>query len=291
MTKEFRLHGRLRLPGDMGAKEFAEFTEVMIKGRELQAEVPAIRGSTTKRNPARKKLLPVLAQLADGLHRLSELARTGDEEAIKELASHAEVATTLLGWIERFYPAQCRNAARHQVGWAVLARTDADWAQEAAKRIRALDLGSGAAFLCSRFRSTRGTDENYPARQWAKAVVRALEETRWRFLVYSSCQEGMQEVVRSKGWRIAPLPNWVEIGSKLPVFSQDSVGAWAKVIRTMIREEMPEFHLHDDWKNQRRSAEARGRNSTGEIQNAILDDITSALKRIAPVTPLPKSAC
>jgi len=68
----------------------------------------------------------------------------------------------------------------------------------------------------------------------------------------------------------------------LPGFSERSLPRWKPVIRAMIREQMPEFHKHSDWGNQRRTAAASGRDTPGEIQNAILDDICSALGRIAP---------
>ncbi len=58
----------------------------------------------------------------------------------------------------------------------------------------------------------------------------------------------------------------------------------------MIREQKPDFHTSPEWENQRNTARHRGRDTRGEIQNAILDDIVSALRRIAPSAKLPKSA-
>jgi hypothetical protein len=48
---------------------------------------------------------------------------------------------------------------------------------------------------------------------------------------------------------------------------------------------MPDFHTQPEWANQRRTAVANERDSVGEIQNAILDDIVSALARLAPGKP------
>jgi hypothetical protein len=53
-------------------------------------------------------------------------------------------------------------------------------------------------------------------------------------------------------------------------------------MRDMIRQQLPDFHTRPEWKNQRSTAAQGARNTVGEVQNAILDDIASALKRIAP---------
>jgi hypothetical protein len=64
-----------------------------------------------------------------------------------------------------------------------------------------------------------------------------------------------------------------------------SFDAWKGVVRQLIRESVPNFHLLPDWTTQRMTSEANGRATAGEIQNAILDDIVSALKRLAPDSP------
>jgi hypothetical protein len=62
-------------------------------------------------------------------------------------------------------------------------------------------------------------------------------------------------------------------------------------VRKLIREQMPDFQMRPEWSNQRNTAAASGRETPGEIKNAILDDITSALERLVPDSDLPKSDC
>ena len=59
----------------------------------------------------------------------------------------------------------------------------------------------------------------------------------------------------------------------------------------MIREQMSDFHARPEWSTQRNTAVVSGRKAPGEIKNAILDDITSALERLVPDSDLPKPAC
>jgi hypothetical protein len=78
------------------------------------------------------------------------------------------------------------------------------------------------------------------------------------------------------------VPAWAPKTKELPDFSEETLGHWAPLVREMIRDQIPDFHLRSEWSNQRNSCKARRRDTKGEIQNAILDDIASALKTIAP---------
>ena len=57
----------------------------------------------------------------------------------------------------------------------------------------------------------------------------------------------------------------------------------------LIREQVPDFHKAPVWESQRNTARRNCRDTRGEIQNAILDDIVSALRRLAPAAKVPKS--
>jgi hypothetical protein len=144
------------------------------------------------------------------------------------------------------------------------------------------------AFFKARFRQPRGAEINLPARTWAKAAVRTIEETRFRFLAFGSLMKGfgsaeaLTDYCMETGWDFGQSADWVNDVTKLGIFSVESLPAWKRAIRKIIRQQMPDFHTRSEWATQRASAIARGRDTRGEVQNAILDDICSALERLAP---------
>lgn len=163
--------------------------------------------------------------------------------------------------------------------------------------IAELELGADLRGFKAEFRKARGVEAHLPARRWAKAAVRAIEETRFRILMFGNLLRGfgsaeaLAEFCLKRGWEITPAPAWVSKAARLKEFSTASLREWKAVVRDLVREQMPDFHQRPEWAPQRNSAAARGRDTPGELQNAILDDICSALERIAPAGEMPKSAC
>lgn len=221
---------------------------------------------------------------------LGEHADAGEAEAIKNLADVAEHAIQRLMIAEKRHPETARKVARGRMLWPLLAGIEPGWEEEGLKRIERLELGKDLEFLRAPFRAARGTDENYPARQWAKTAVRALEETRRRVQVFGHYGEEFKELIFEQGVALAASPNWTDGACHLPPLCKDTARQWGLVIRQMIREQQPDFHSRPEWATQRNTARHSGRGTRGEIQHAILDDIVSALRRIAPPTKLPKSA-
>ena len=97
--------------------------------------------------------------------------------------------------------------------------------------------------------------------------------------------------MRDRGMELGEFPQWVEDAFQLPAFCTGTAKDWGKVIREMIREQVAEFHTLPEWETQRNTARQGGRDGRGEIQNAILDDIMSALKGIAPAAKMPNPGC
>jgi hypothetical protein len=231
------------------------------------------------------------------MNMLHAAAQTGDASAAKLLLASASEATHLLQLLENYKSEIMGNIAAQEGLWPVLASAEAGWEKEALQRIARLKLGADSVKHKVRFHDPRGTDLNLPARRWAKAAVRTLEHTRIRLLGFGQLlrdfgsAEVMADFCLKNGWTRANQPEWADDVAKLPMFTCESLPAWKLVIRKMIREQMPDFHNHPDWQAQRNSAKVSGRETRGEIQNAILDDIASALKRIAPPKEMPKSAC
>jgi hypothetical protein len=151
-----------------------------------------------------------------------------------------------------------------------------------------LELGADTTEFKVNFRRARGTDANLPARRWAKAAVRTIEATRLRLFWFSyalrrfASHEVFADFCVEAGWEFGKRPDWVPEVAEVSAFSKKTLPGWKTAIRKMIREQMPNFHTRPEWTTQRNTAAANGRNTPGELQNAILDDIVSALASLAP---------
>jgi hypothetical protein len=238
-----------------------------------------------------RQQLRAMESMARGLSALALAADTGDAGATKALI---ELVTEAVGLVETLvvrHPDVVRSLARDRTRWPVLASEETGWEREAARRVAALELGAGLQWLKVRFRQARGTDANLPARVWAKAAVRTLEAARQQHLLFGALRDrfgslkALATFCAEAGWAVGKSPPWVALAAGLAPFSTVSLPEWKPVIRALIREQMPEFHTRPEWSNQRNTASHNGRNTVGEIQNAILDDISSALSRLAPGPP------
>jgi len=213
---------------------------------------------------------------------LASYANTGNADAIKNLVELGHHAVQSLMIAKMTHPEAVRAISRWEALWPVLVSSTSPCEKSAAKQLEGLELGKDMEFFHVRFERLRGADENYPARQWARTAVRTLEETRWRSLTYQQYRDEFQQLVFGGKAGLAEIPPWAAESCSLNFLSKETAPAWAKVIRDMIRQQLPDFHSRPEWKNQRSTAAQGARNTVGEVQNAILDDIASALKRIAP---------
>jgi hypothetical protein len=216
-------------------------------------------------------------------------AEAGDLEATKQLAEVAIMAATFLFRIELAHPKVARTAARGEVLWPVLARDKPTWAAETARRIADLDLGAGLEPLRMRFRKARGHDDNWPARQWAKGAVRTIEETRLRIMQFGEIlrgfgsSEALVDWCMCTGWRGPQSQPWVNTVAQLPLLTTKSLPRYKAAIRDLIRLQIPDFHLHSAWSNQRHGAKLNGRDTKGAVQGRILEDICDALETLVPL--------
>ncbi len=262
--------------------------EWAAKKRNLAAKKQAL-AEEARELAENLKLIDAREQAHQVLEFLSDRIQAGDERAIADTVSIAEQAITLLLVAEKMHPAATRKVAAWRMHWPILGSREPGWERRAAKRLESLQVGSALEFLHTRFREARGADENYPARQWAKAAVRTVEETLGRWILFDDYWDEFGELVTGGKMVTEKIPEWVTETRLLPAFSAAAASVWGKVIRAMIREQVPQFHDDPDWESQRNTARHTCRDSRGEIQNAILDDIVSALRRIAPLGAVPKS--
>ncbi len=271
------------------AERAREKQELAEKEKALRQEVEDSKKS--------RRWLKALEAVKRGLGLLHKEAVAGSSEAAKHVLAIASHTAMLVLGLEKLQPEVVREVARGQTTWPVLASVKPGWERRAARQVEALQLGANIREVTVRYRTARGAEENYPARRWAKAAVETVEMTRLCVELVADARNNFEtgkafsDFLDKGGWDLGSFPPWASDAMKLPPFAAGSAREWKPVLRQMIREQLPDFHKHADWENQRRTASASGRDTPGEIQNAILDDICSALERIAPIKEVPKSGC
>ncbi len=282
-------------PDEAERKVFGEFW-IAVKADAMKAR-PKRRStaSATNEDPAtnpehalrRWSYLKMRRSILDATIALGKAAMAGDEDAAKTLLEEVVAACQWFSIVERKHPDMFAKLAKWQSQWPVLASDEPGWEKNAVPHIAALGLGAELGFLKTRFRKARGTDANLPARLWAKSAVRVIDEARCRSMMIGQVfrdlgsPEAVADFCVSARWKIAKRCEWRKDVFQLEPLSRNSLPQWKSVVRQMIREDLPDFHNRPEWANQRRTGAASGRDSVGEIQNAILDDICSALTRLA----------
>ena len=250
--------------------------------RERMEEEEATRQQTIS-----QKNLQNQQSMIRAVSRLFESVNSGDSCAAEALYQVTFFATSLLTNAVHHHPELFRNLVEKNTLWPVMAHANENW-QNTMNHLRSLGLGKITSIIKTKLREVRGSDVDLPARRWAKESIRVIDETRWKTNCFASLMHqlgGLDEwadFAIKHGWDIEALPSWVSEISTLKPFSVATFDEWKVVVRKIIREEVPNFHQLPEWATQRMTAASNGRNTPGEIQNAILDDIVSALKRLVP---------
>jgi len=216
------------------------------------------------------------------LEKISESAFAGNQSAANFLVQIATNLSWRVTALEKKQPKLMREIARMQNVWPIVGTTQPDWDKDAIARLNKLGLGQAMQHIDILFRKAGGCDANYPARCWAKAAVYCVNFTRIIQQKLAAHGKSTSEKPWQDCWKRGDEPAWVSKTKDLPNFSAKTRPQWAEVIRKMVREELPEFHLRPEWGDQRNSCKSRGLDKKGKIQNTILDDIISALKTITP---------
>lgn len=224
---------------------------------------------------------------SNALSELSDIAAE-DFEAANALWELAEFTTGLVLILAKKHPDRFRKVAATKGMMPVLAKHDEAWVEDAQERIALLKLGSALPKILTPLRQAQGADETRASRRWAQAAVAAIDETRWRVQFFNALvkelggRDAWGAFAVKNGWDRAALPSWGSDAVRLPPLSSESAEAWKKVIRSLVREQMPDFHTLPEWENQRLRCAASGRNTPGVIRNAILDDIVRAFGPLVP---------
>ncbi|MDB6032059.1 MAG: hypothetical protein JWM16_2397 [Verrucomicrobiales bacterium] len=252
-------------------------------------EARSLEASQLKRDEKqlkeRQKHVYTINRTTTALEHIAKEALAGNQEAFKCLFEITQFTGALFQLASLAKPELAQSLAKWSTTWPLLISKEAHTSETLQKHLAGLQLGSGLVRLAPEFRRARGADENYPSRMWAKNAVQAIYRTRHRFLMFGDItldMETVTDLLERGGYDIERSPAWVRRISSLDVFSKGELKAWTEIIRDLIREECPDFHLHPHWQNVRRTCSLQGRNTKGEIQNAVLDDIINALRTLAP---------
>jgi hypothetical protein len=272
---------------DLRRKVFNWYTEVVNRTPEKDEQVKA-ELEAAREEHARHQIKRDHWSISEAIQSLYNKLDTDGFEAAEGLVEVATQAALFLMLATRTHPEIMINVAAKTTLWPVIGREEAGWEKFAAGQISELGLGKGAPKFKSPLRKVRGSDVHLPARRWARAAVRTIDETRWKVPFFFHMVDklgGSGEWATFSihhGWDLAAYPSWVSSATKLEPLSEKTFDGWKVVVREIIREQVTDFHLLPEWATQRLTAEANARATPGEIQNAILDDIISALKRLVP---------
>lgn len=270
-------------------KVFDWYTEALNRNPEKTGQASAELKVASAEVNVRSRIQDHTSSITHALDSLLESVETDGLAAAEALLEVATNATLYLKLATRSHPEIMKKVAAMNTMWPVIAKEEPGWEKSATEQVVQLELGKGLTRFKSPLRKVRGSDIHLPARRWAKAAVRAIDKTRWKapFFLHMvdklGGSDGWAAFSVRHGWDLADYPSWVPSATKLQPLSAETFDSWKVVVREIIREQVPDFQLLPEWATQRITAEASGRGTPGEIQNAILDDIVSALKRLVPV--------
>lgn len=273
---------------EMRLKAFERISE-SIQQEEDESNLPDKESASNDPSQSTSdKILKSSNAILDAISYLSDAVEANEPGAAEALAEAATNATTILTIAVSSHPERFKEAAAKQNLWPVLAKEEPGWEKFALNLVAKLQLGRDLSIFRSPLNKLRGSDVNLPARRWAKAAVRTIDETRWKSPFVMNLinklggNDAWLDFSYERNWDLADSPSWHFATMRLKPFSHETFDEWKTVVRQIIREQVPDFHLLPEWSTQRMTAEASGRNTPGEVQNAILDDIVSALKRFVP---------
>jgi hypothetical protein len=148
-----------------------------------------------KRDEAKWNITRRLIRARGSVHRalglLDAEAKRGNEQALKWLVESAIEAAGLVFGAESVLVEPTKSLARVEACWPVLIPASDGWEETVRQRVNRLELGRMIPML-TRLRKPRGDESSLPARQWARAAVTAIDETRVRVLM-------MREIFRGFG--------------------------------------------------------------------------------------------
>lgn len=224
-------------------------------------------------------------QMKESIPVLIDAALAGDGVAAEELLQNASWMTAFLQMLYGRNPKLFAGVAKKMAHLPVLACIAPGWKTAAVQNMDKLGLGTEIAR--GHFKETAYRDDFHPCRKWARLAVESLESNKVALGMHAEVSRYLVSTQQTSVV-LRPLPTWVCHCADLPPYSKASAPQWGRLAREMIREQVPEFHEHHDFRELVSNAKTRMRHEpgaasrrVGTLQNAILDRISETIESIA----------
>lgn len=268
------------------AAEKAKWAELVSKvpgSEELVAKLTS--KAESPRNDELDAVGRAASQMKESIPVLIDAALDGDAVAAEELLQNASWMTAFLQILYGGKPELFAGVAKKMAHIPVLACIAPGWKTAAVQNMEKLGLGTEIAR--GHFKETAYRDDFHPCRKWARLAVESLESNKVALGMHAEVCRYLESTQQSSVV-LGPLPSWVYNCVDLPPYSKASARQWGRLAREMIREQVPEFHEHQDFRDLVSNAKTRMRHEpgaasrrVGTLQNAILDRIAETIESIA----------
>lgn len=211
-------------------------------------------------------------------------ASGSETDAAAALIDLATLATTYAQLLARHRPALVRQWARRCKQFPVLMGFEMhkkrerrpDWFFKAEETKETVELGADT--VLARF-STAAFEQTTEARQYARAIVECIEETRAVFANREADKALLAIPQPNVEIAFAPVPEWAEHALGLDAFTKDTAPAWHEVGKAMVRDQLGD--KVDAWPLWKLTANHWKHASDGDKRDYIFRLIRNALVTIA----------
>ena len=237
-----------------------------------------------RKNTKPEPLVEARFQLHDAIYTLIPEMAAGNKEVAGTLLRAAAELTLFLEAAYRSKPELFHHCAGGMTHIPVLASLDPSWVATAQDYLKTLALGSDRAQ--GHFKNLAWQADRHVCRGWAREAVDMIDRNR----EFASCLSLIRLYVATGNCpdlKLGKSPNWLRDVGELPPFSKTTAKEWGLLARRMIRDEVPEFHEREEFKElvanitQYRNVKGAAGRLKGTVQNALLDRIMEAIQSIA----------
>ncbi|MEZ5386497.1 MAG: hypothetical protein R3F13_13375 [Prosthecobacter sp.] len=247
---------------------------------------PELEVMTREALEDRQACLDAQIQMHEAFSKLLPRMLNGDKFAAEAVLRTAHDVTMMLQLMYRGKPELFHDKTRFMRQLPVLASLNPGWEERARKHVERLKLGGALAH--SHLKPSAHKTERNLCRAWAHRAIETLEQNRYGPAWWQSIQPFL-EAGNRPDLRLRVPPDWVVRAWQLPPLSKETVKQWAALCREMIREQVPGFHVREEFKHELSRIKARaglredvdaGKKLPGRLQNALLDKIADAMRSI-----------
>jgi hypothetical protein len=248
---------------------------------EVVAKVTAEVGGSAETNTVGS----AAAQMIESIPVLIDAALDGDRRAAEELLKNASWMTLFLQLLYKARPELFKDEVKKLAHLPVLATLAPGWVEHAEEDMERLGMGRG--IVQGQFKDIAYRDGSHPCRAWARLAVESLQSNQTALRMHIAVERYLQSTQQTS-IVLSPLPAWVYDCAEMPPYSKASARQWGRLAREMIRDQVPDFHEHREFRDLVSNAKMRMRDEPGAAQrrvgtlkNAILDRIAETIESIA----------